>query len=236
MMNAMANTLRNSRENSHIHRSGKNMFQLRKRSLAATSVVIFAVFSSVAMTGCSESTATSAVSTASPSVQSSAQAGETPSISPPRMLPIPAPSGGSITQVVPDGTAGPVTKVGMDKSADLPGQVSISISKIDSLTTTATTPGEIAGPAVAMFVSIHNGSANPINVDSVVVTLTDPTSGLGQPTTSAPYQPFAGDLAAGASAQGAYVFLMPTTDRHDLTMSVEYAAGQASAQFVGDVS
>lgn len=161
-------------------------------------------------------------------------AGLAPSM-PKRLLPIPAPSGGTINEVIPKGTPGPVTKVGLEDTAALPNKVSIEISKVESTETKATTPGEIAGPAVAMHVSIHNGSANKININSVIVTLKDSKSGLGQPTTSDPYRPFAGDLAAGDSAKGVYVFLLPKDDRQALTLSVEYAAGRAGASFTGDV-
>ncbi|MDJ0312338.1 hypothetical protein [Arthrobacter sp. H35-D1] len=137
--------------------------------------------------------------------------------------------------MIPKGTPGPVTKVGLEDTAALPNKVSIEILNVESMETKATTPGEIAGPAVAMHVSIHNGSAGVININSVIVTVADSTSALGQPTTSDPYSPFAGDLAAGDSAKGIYVFLLPKDDRKDLTLSVEYEAGRASASFTGDV-
>lgn len=149
---------------------------------------------------------------------------------------VPAPSGGTINQVIPAAAPGPVTQVGLDETADLPNEIAINIDQVEAIEATASTPGEIAGPAVAMHVSIRNGSSEAINVDSVMVALTDSANALGQPTTSAPYQPFAGELAAGASAQGVYVFLVPTDDRRGMTLSVAYTAGQASAEFVGDVS
>lgn len=173
--------------------------------------------------------------TSSPgTLEPSQAAGLAPSM-PKRLLPIPAPSGGTINEVIPKGTPGPVTKVGMEDTAALPNKVAIEISEVESIETKATTPGEIAGPAVAMHVSIHNGSANKININSVIVTLKDSKSGLGQPTTSDPYSPFAGDLAAGDSAKAVYVFLVPKDDRQALTLSVEYAAGRAGANFTGDV-
>lgn len=231
------------------------MKHLRKSGRGSTAAVILAILS-VAVTGCTQGAAPEAAPPASqgsqpPYIQTpasqppvgpsataaaSAQAGGTPSSAPGLKAPVPAPSGGTIKEVIPQATAGPVTKVDMDKAAVLPGKVSITIAKVEAIETKATTPGEIAGPAVAMTVSIHNGSAKPISVDSVIVTLTDSKNGLGQPTTSAPYQPFAGELATGASVEGVYVFLVPTNNRTGLTLSVEYAAGQASAHFTGDVS
>ena len=231
------------------------MKHLGKSGRGATAAVILAVLS-LAVAGCTQGAEPGAAPPASqgsqpPSVQTPAsqppvgpsataagpsQGGETPSPTPVLTAPAPAPSGGTIKELIPSATAGPVTKVDMDKAAVLPGKVAITIVKVVAVETEATTPGEMAGPGVAMTVSIHNGSAKAISVDSVIVTLTDSKNGLGQPTTSAPYQPIAGELAAGASVEGVYVFLVPTNNRTGLTLSVEYEAGQASAHFTGDVS
>ena len=220
--------------------------------LAPVALTVLVAFSAVLFTGCTSTTAadpaplagstagasaaSTAVPTAAPTAASPAQPVATPSVAPGRSKPVPAPSGGSILQKVPAVSPGPVTKVELNKTAALPDKVSITVSKAEALETKATTPGEIAGPAVAMFVSIRNGSLKSISVDSAIVTLSNASGVLGQPTTSDPYLPFSGELAPGASTQGVYVFLIPTNARTGLSLSVEYAAGQASAQFVGSVS
>lgn len=223
--------------------------------LAATVVVLLAVFMTVPLAGCTGNTepgstpanaatatapgsalpATAPPATAPPATAPGATP-TAPAPKPGRTVPIPAPSGGSINIVVPSVTAGPVTKVELNKTAALPDKISINVSKVEAITTKATTPGEIAGPALAMTVSIHNGSVENINVDSTIVTLTNSKNVLGQPTTSDPQHPFTGELTPGSTAQGVYVFLLPTDARTGLTLSVEYAAGQAIAQFVGDIS
>lgn len=210
-------------------------------------VVMFFLGGALVLTGCSTSVGHAEETPAASDASASARESGAPQSGAPqqtateptptgRSTPVPAPSGGTIEEVIPEATPGPVTEVGLKETADLPNEISIDITKVEAIETKAETPGEIAGPAVVMYVSIHNGSAKKVNIDSVIVTLTDGADGLGQPTTSEPYQPFTGELAAGASAEGVYVFLIPTSDRHGLTLSVEYAAGQASAHFVGDVS
>lgn len=233
------------------------MRRLRNSHLAATAVVILAVFVSAPLAGCTgrSTPGTSSVSSsteagggvsagastgtgAAPPTASASALG-TPVAAAPvpsRSVPVPAPSGGSVQQVVPAATPGAVTKVELNKSAALPGKVSITVAKVDAITTKATTPGEIAGPALAVHVSIHNGSSAKISVDSAIVTLSNSANVLGQPTTSDPHHPLSGDLAPGASAEGVYVFLIPLNARTGLTLSVEYAPGQAIAQFVGDIS
>lgn len=233
------------------------MKQFQIRQLVPIVAVAFAVLSAGSLAGCTGNPApaassptavstvpagvaadpTNSATTAATAAATAAATGQpAPTPEPARTVPVPAPSGGSVDQVIPPAAAGPVTKADLDKTAVLPNKVSITVSKVAALDTKATTPGEIAGPAVALTVSIHNGSTQAINADSAMVTLTDSNNVPGQPTTSDPYLPFAGDLAAGESTEGIYVFLMPTTSRTGLTLSVEYAAGQASAQFVGDSS
>lgn len=223
------------------------MRHIEKPRLVATAVVVLAVFMSGSLAACSgDSTpgssstavadATATANSADASQPSASASVATPSPAAGRSIPVPAPSGGSIQQVIPAATAGPVTKVDLDKTAALPDKVTITVSKVDPIDTKATTPGEIAGPALAIYVSIHNGSMNNISVDSAIVTLTNSQNVLGQPTTSDPHQPFSGELAPGSTAEGIYVFLMSSNARTGLTLSVEYAPGQAIAQFVGDIS
>lgn len=222
------------------------MIQSEKRSLACRAAVVCALGAALVLTGCTtpaghadepHTTPAASASAGQHTAGATAQQKVTPvPESTGRSTPVPVPSGGSIDEVIPEATPGPITQVGLNDTAELPNEIAINIEKVEAIETKATTPGEIAGPAVAMYVSIHNGSAKTINIDSVIVNLTDSADGLGQPTTSDPYQPFAGELAAGKSVEGVYVFLVPTDNRRGLTLSVEYAAGQASAHFVGDVS
>ncbi|WP_416348852.1 DUF4352 domain-containing protein [Microbacterium sp. STN6] len=104
------------------------------------------------------------------------------------------------------------------------------------MTAKAGTPGEIAGPAVAVEVHVQNNSKDAIDVSSAIVTLTDSSGAPAQPTTSDPYRALWGTVSAGASATGTYVFRIPTSDRRGLTLSVEYVAGAPTAHFVGAVS
>lgn len=152
-----------------------------------------------------------------------------------RSTAVPAPGPGTISDEVPSMAPGPLVTVSMTETADVQDNVSIQVDKASSLVAKAQTPGEISGPAIAFTVSIHNGSGKPINIDSVMATLLEKDGNLGMPTTSDPYHPFSGDLAPGASAEGTYIFLTPIENRQGLTFSVEYLAGSARAQFIGDV-
>lgn len=144
---------------------------------------------------------------------------------------VPAPNGGSIDEVVESGTKAKTTKVGLKDKADVGGKVTARIEKISPLDVTAQTPGEIAGPAVAVTVSITNGGDAAIDLSTAMVGLTADGDVLGQPTTSEPYAPFTGEVAAGESATATYVFLLPDESRKDYAVSIQYVAGATIALF-----
>lgn len=145
--------------------------------------------------------------------------------------PVPAPNGGSADEVVEDAPKAETTKVALDDTAEVGGEVTAKIDEIRSLEVTARTPGEISGPAVAVDITISNGGKKPIDVATAMVSLTAHGDVLGQPTTSEPYAPFAGDVAPGESATATYVFLLPEKSRKGYTVSIQYVAGATIALF-----
>ena len=153
-----------------------------------------------------------------------------------RTTAVPAPGGGSIKQTVPSATPGPVTRVSITKPAVLPSKVTISIVSPKLSSVKSNTPGEIAGPAIVATVLIENGTSNTIDLGSTVVSLTDGSGALGQPTTSSPAKPFTQTLAPGNSVTAVYVFRVPKTGYNPVQISVSYAGGAPEALFTGNVS
>ena len=144
---------------------------------------------------------------------------------------MPAPGGGTINDVVETAPASPTKEVGLDEKADVGAGVTAWIEKVRSISVTAKTPGEIAGPAVAVELSVHNGGDEPIDLSSAMVSLTSGDDLLGQPTTSDPYAPFSGSLDADETASATYVFLLPEESRSDISVSIQYVAGAPTALF-----
>lgn len=140
-----------------------------------------------------------------------------------------APGGGTIDDVVPDGEAAVTIEATLGESVSLPDGVAVEVVHVEKLEVTAQTPGEVAGPAVAVTVRIDNGSSTDLAVGSVIVTVQAETFGL--PTTSEPSAPMMGVLDPGSSATGTYVFLLPEDDRDRLAITVEHAAGAPVAIF-----
>lgn len=148
-----------------------------------------------------------------------------------RTTPVPAPSAGTIEDVEETASASPVVDAALDDVAELGGGVTARIDEVDDISVKAETPGEIAGPAVAVHITIDNDGSAPIDISSAMVSLVGDGEVLGQPTTSQPYAPFSGTLAAGDSATGVYVFLLPEDARSAISVSVQYLASAKIALF-----
>ena len=111
----------------------------------------------------------------------------------------------------------------------------VSLTSVAAITVTAETPGEVNGPAVKVTVRVENRSAHPIDLSSAVVSLSADRGGFGIPTTAGGPVPLAGELAAGASGSGSYVFMLDPASGRMVTVSVNYSAAQPIAVFTGKV-
>ncbi|MDT0156341.1 DUF4352 domain-containing protein [Microbacterium sp. ARD32] len=145
--------------------------------------------------------------------------------------PVPAPGGSTVDDVEESPAPVPTTEVTLKEPAELGGGVQARIDKVSPLDVKAETPGEIAGAAVAVSLTIDNDSDKAIDVSSAMVSLTGADGVLGQPTTSDPYRPFQGTVRAGGTADAVYVFLLPEKARSAFVVSVQYLAGTTMARF-----
>lgn len=148
---------------------------------------------------------------------------------------VPAPNGGSIEETVAPVAPGETQEAELGETAELEGGVNVTVSEVEALDVTATTPGEIAGPAVALTLTVENTSDEPIDLSTAMVSVTGSKDSLGQPTTSEPYSPFSGSVEPGKTSSGIYVFRLPADERDSLEVTVEYIAGAPIALFAGTV-
>ncbi|MDF2506783.1 MAG: hypothetical protein K0Q52_642 [Microbacterium sp.] len=158
----------------------------------------------------------------------------------------PTPEGTSTTDWTPpaeEETAGPteapaVTEESgaLDAPIALSTDMVVTIDKISTMTVKPETPGEYAGPAVVVEVSVSNDSKQAQSLESAVVSLTTDDGDIGVATTAGPNKPLTGDLAAGAESSGTYVFMLDPTKGRSVKISVNYAAGEPVATFAGTLS
>lgn len=115
----------------------------------------------------------------------------------------------------------------------LPTEVVVSLPSITTTTLTAETPGEYTGPAVVVGVRVTNESDAPQPVGSAVVSLAAEDGEVGVPTWASPNDPLQGEVPAGASAEGTYVFMLEPADERPVSVRVNYSAGEPVATFTG---
>lgn len=161
--------------------------------------------------------------------------------------PPPTDSGGSSSTPVgeavepePAGTVGPterpelaVVEGALNEAVELPTGFVVALDSISTTAVTAETPGDVAGDAVVVVVEVRNTSKEPQNVDSAVVTLETGDGELGIPTIAGDPSPLTGDIPPESSAKGRYLFMLDPATGRDITISVNYAAGEPVAQFTG---
>lgn len=146
---------------------------------------------------------------------------------------VPAPEGGTIEETVPPVEPAPSQEAELGDTADLEDGVAVTVTDVEQLDVEAHTPGEIAGPAVALTIAVVNGTDQTIDLSTAMVSVTGSAGSYGQATTSEPYSPFTGSVQPGGESSGVYVFRLPAEEREALEVSVEYVAGAPIALFVG---
>lgn len=129
-----------------------------------------------------------------------------------------------------------VREAGLTEPVEFDSGVTVSIVSATAGTVTAETPGEVSGPAVIVLVHADNDSAEPLSLESAVVTVTASDGAYAVPSFSEPFAPFSGEIAPGASADATYVFLLDPAEGREIEVSVNYAAGAPIAIFKGTTS
>jgi hypothetical protein len=158
-----------------------------------------------------------------------------PSIEAPATTPVPAPGGGDINQTVAAVDLTTLPAAALTDSADLGNGVSVRLDSVEAVHADAQLPGEVAGPGVKVAVVIKNDSPATIDISNVGV---DAVDAAGTPTifmSASPSAPFTGQLAAGSSATGVYVFALPTGYTNPAAISVSYSTDAPIALFSGTV-
>ncbi|MET4099763.1 hypothetical protein ABIB37_002000 [Agrococcus sp. UYP10] len=154
---------------------------------------------------------------------------------PPGATAVPAPGAGATPG--PDGpteaAALPTTTAALDEAITFDTGIVVEIVAVDPITVTAETPGEMDGPALRVSVAARNQSGEAQEVDSAVVTLVTDDGQVGVGTTAGSPSPLSGMVEPGATVSGTYVFMLDPASGRDVTVTVNYAAGEPLAVFTG---
>jgi hypothetical protein len=96
-------------------------------------------------------------------------------------------------------------------------------------------PGEVAGPAVAVYITLDNGNSKAAPVQPVVNLYYGAAHSPANPISGSPAKPFPSSLPAQGSVRGVYVFTVPTAQRRHVVVEVSYNPGAPFVRFAGPV-
>ena len=97
-------------------------------------------------------------------------------------------------------------------------------------------PGQLAGPAVAVYITLTNGTDKPAALQPVINLSYGPAHSPASPISGAPAQPFPHSLPAHGSVRGVYVYTVPAAQRRHVVVEVSYTARAPIVRFAGPVA
>jgi hypothetical protein len=120
-----------------------------------------------------------------------------------------------------------------DSVAAVPGVV-FSIGTIDAIDGVARGPGEVGGPALRFTVTVRNDTQEAVSLTSTVVNLffgaeQNPATELTASGSAA----FPASVAPGSVRQGVFVFTVPSDERDQVRIAVDYSVGVPIVLFEG---
>ena len=142
---------------------------------------------------------------------------------------------GNVNQTVATSAGTTKSPVPLTSTATFGGAVTAAVTRVTKTTLTATGPGEFTGPGVELTLAMTNGSAKPIDLSVVGVTVVGANGVAALPVQGSPASPFAGQLAPGKTSTAVYVFGLHSKPTNPVTVSVEYSAAAPVVAFTGSL-
>ena len=128
----------------------------------------------------------------------------------------------------------PTTRAPITKPGDLGNGVVVKVAQVESVKGTAQGPGEIAGPALRVTISVNNGAAKALAMGSSVVNLYYGTGRIPAGPLSGPgAKQLTGSIRPGATATGTYVFGVPKNQRTHIEVEFSYTTDAPTVIFSG---
>lgn len=132
----------------------------------------------------------------------------------------------------------PTTKapsIGLTDTGDFGGSVTARLTQVNPVLA-APIVGASEEPAISVVIEIDNGSAAPIGLDGVVVTLTDSAGNPAPNLNDSSATPFAGMMVEGGKATATYVFAVPNDTRNLVTITLAHSPSAPTLSFAGEIA
>ncbi|WP_406247019.1 hypothetical protein ACI7YT_16480 [Microbacterium sp. M] len=112
--------------------------------------------------------------------------------------------------------------------------VVVSLPLVEAIEGEGVAPGETSGPAIRVTVRIENATDEPLDTAFIIVNAYTGADRKPAPALTKPGgEPFEGTIAPGDSAEGVFLFTVAADARSDVTIGVDYRAGEATVVFEG---
>jgi hypothetical protein len=124
--------------------------------------------------------------------------------------------------------------LGFDEEAPVGDGVTVALSDLEPVEGEASTPGEVAGPSLRFTVTFTNDGDEAYSLVGAVTNLyfgaeQIPATELAEPGGEA----FPAEVAPGGTASGTFVYNVPTEQRGQVRITVDYAAAEPAVVYEG---
>ncbi|TFB75821.1 hypothetical protein E3O06_04015 [Cryobacterium glaciale] len=134
-------------------------------------------------------------------------------------------------ELVPPAAQAPVPLT--EPAAAVPGVV-FGVGAVEAVHGVARGPGEVGGPSLRFTVTVRNETSDTVSLASTVVNLFfGPDQSPATELTSSGGAPFPASVAPGATQQGVFVFAVPSDQRDQVRIAVDYSVGVPIVLFEG---
>ena len=157
------------------------------------------------------------------------------SLPPPATTPVPPPTPGNVNSTVPTKPEESKKPVKLDRPSTTGTGLTVNLTSIDPVDAKAEQPGEVAGPGLAITITIRNTASKAADLSTLVVNLANSDDAPGTQMSAKPSNPLTGSVAAGKTRTGVYVFTVPKAKRKPVTVTVDIA-GAPVLVFTGNAA
>lgn len=147
--------------------------------------------------------------------------------------PVPPPSSGLVSQTVAPVDLPDPLETDLIAEARPIEDLTVKLLSVEAIEATAEAPGQVAGPAVAITLTMSNSGSRPVDAAGVEVNLEDANGNPGAGMIDAPAAWFEGEIDPGGEIAGVYVFSVAETARDPIQVSVTVRPGAPAVVFSG---
>ena len=125
--------------------------------------------------------------------------------------------------------------VPFDESVTTASDLKVTVDKVEGVTAGSNVPGEIAGPALKVTVTVHNAGATAVDTAGANLTLTygGDAATPAPPVSDESAVLWPTSLAPNSSATGVFLFSVPAGSEGDVRVIVDLLASEPDVVFAG---